>query len=106
MIVQVPNMPNSCQQLERLAPSNAILRIALLKCVSGNILQIGCNQDGNASIEKKVPANKNCGSVIMFAKGGIVLSLLATLLTINPKPMNRTNAMKLSSMIDKKVCIP
>jgi len=50
--VQIPSMPNSFQQLAKLAPSKEILRIALLKCVSGSILQMGCNQDGNASIEK------------------------------------------------------
>jgi hypothetical protein len=60
----MPNMPNSFQQLARLAPSNAIFRMALLKCVSGNILQIGCNQEGNASIEKKVPAEEEVGKVI------------------------------------------
>jgi len=43
----------------RLAPSNEILRMALLKCVKGNILQKGCIQVGKLSIEKKVPANKN-----------------------------------------------
>ena len=43
----------------KLFPSNAIFRMALLKCVNGNILQKGCNQVGKLSIEKKVPDNKN-----------------------------------------------
>jgi hypothetical protein len=80
--------------------------MALLKCVNGKILQIGCNHGGNASIEKKVPANKNCGKVIIFANGGIVLSFLATLLTIKPKPIKRINAKKLNNMISIKVWNP
>jgi hypothetical protein len=48
--------PHDCNKL---LPSNAISRIALLKCVNGKILQNGCIQDGKLSIEKKVPANKN-----------------------------------------------
>jgi hypothetical protein len=99
----MPITPNSFQQLAKLAPSNAILRMALLKCVSGMILQMGCNQEGKASIEKKVPANKNCGSVIKLAKGGMVLSFLAMLLTMNPKPMNKIKETKLNNMISIKV---
>ena len=99
----MPRIPNSFQQLAKLDPSKAILRMALLKCVRGNTLQIGCSQEGNASIEKKVPANKNCGSVIRFAKGGIVLSFLATLLTMNPNPINNMSERKLNSMISKNV---
>ena len=80
--------------------------MAVLKCVRGNILQMGCNQVGKVSMGKKVPANKNWGRVIKFAKGGMVLSVFATLLTIKPKPMNKTKARKLSSMMLKKVSHP
>src|SRR6478735_11591965 len=103
--VQIPSMPISRQQLARLAPSNAILRMALLKCVSGSTLQMGWSQDGNASMEKKVPARKNCGKVIRLAKGGMELSFFDTLLTIKPNPMKRINARKLSNMMSKKVCM-
>ena len=43
----------------KLAPSNEILRMAVLKWVKGHILQKGCIHAGKLSIEKKVPANKN-----------------------------------------------
>ena len=78
----MPITPNSDQQLAKLAPSNAILRMALLKWVKGNTLHMGCNQEGNASMGKNVPANKNWGNVIRLAKGGMVLSLFATELWI------------------------
>ena len=42
----------------KLFPSNAIFRIALLKCVSGSILQKGCNQVGKLSIEKIMEIRK------------------------------------------------
>jgi len=77
--------------------------MAILKWVNGMILQMGCNQDGKASMEKNVPANKNCGSVIKLAKGGMVLSFLAILLTIKPNPINKIKDIKLSNMISKKV---
>ena len=98
--------PTSCQQLKKLAPSKEILRMALLKCVSGKILQKTCNHFGKKLMGKKVPANKNCGSVNILAKGGIVLSFLATLLTTKPKPINTINAIKLSSIISRNVVKP
>ena len=46
-------MEMSVQESIKLFPSNAIFRIALLKWVSGSILQKGCNQVEKLSIEKK-----------------------------------------------------
>src|SRR5690606_10622106 len=96
----------SGQQLSRLAPSKEILRIALLKCVKGRILQSGCSQAGKLSIGKKVPANKNCGRVKILAKGGMVLSDLDRPLTIKPQPIKTIKAIKLSTMISKNVIQP
>ena len=104
--IQIPNTPSSNKQSDNPAPSKAILRMALLKCVNGNILEMGCNQEGKLSIEKKVPASKNCGKVIRLAKGGIVLSVLATLLTIKPKPIKSNKAIKLRIIIWAKVTQP
>jgi len=58
-IIQISKNEISGQTEIKLAPSNEILRMALLKCVKGNILQKGCIHAGKLSIEKKVPANKN-----------------------------------------------
>ena len=96
----------SGQQASKPVPSKDILRIALLKCVKGKILQKGCIQLGKLSIEKKVPANKNCGSVMIFAKGGMVLSFLATPLTIKPNPINNIKAIKLKTIMFAKVTHP
>jgi hypothetical protein len=41
-----------------------------------------------------------------LAKGGILLSFLATPLTINPKPINNIKAIKLSTIILTKVIQP
>ncbi len=103
---QISRMPISFQQSSRLAPSNEIARMALLKCVSGKRLQITCNHLGKTVMGKNVPANKNCGSVNKFANGGIVLSFLATPLTIKPQPMKTINAIKLNTMISRKVMKP
>ena len=106
MIIQIKSIEMSDQESTKLAPSKAILRIALLKCVNGSILQNGCIHAGKLSMEKKVPANKNCGSVITLAKGGIVLSFFAIPLTINPKPINNIKATKLNAIILKNVKMP
>jgi hypothetical protein len=58
-IIQISKNEISGQTEIKLAPSNEILRMALLKCVKGNNLQKGCIQVGKLSIEKNVPANKN-----------------------------------------------
>lgn len=58
-IIQISKNEMSGHTENKLAPSNEILRMALLKWVKGNILQKGCIQVGKLSIEKKVPANKN-----------------------------------------------
>lgn len=57
--IQMSKNEISGQTEIKLAPSNEILRIAVLKWVKGNILQKGCIHVGKLSIEKKVPANKN-----------------------------------------------
>ena len=57
--IQMSKIEMSGQAASKPVPSKDILRIALLKCVKGNILQKGCIQVGKLSIEKKVPANKN-----------------------------------------------
>ena len=80
-------IPIWCPTLNRLAPSNATFRIASFRYVNGRTLQIGCNHEGNAEIEKNVPDNKNCGSVMMFAIGGMELSFLAIPETANPNPI-------------------
>ena len=103
IIPQMISTPISRQQLMKLAPSKEILRIALLKCVSGRMLQNPCSHFGKTLTGKNVPANKNCGSVNIFAKGGMVLSFLATLLTTKPKPMKTISAIKLNSIISRKV---
>jgi hypothetical protein len=74
--------------------------------VRGNTLQIGCNHVGKISIEKKVPANRNCGSVNKFANGGIELSFFARLLTTKPNPIKTTRAKKLKTSISRKVTKP
>ena len=43
--------------------------------MSGKARDTGCIHLGKASIEKKVPASKNCGNVIILDSGGIVASL-------------------------------
>ena len=103
---QISKAPTSLQQLIKLAPSKEILRMALLKCVSGKILQKYCSHFGKTLIGKKVPANKNCGSVNIFANGGIVLSFFATLLTTKPKPIKTISAIKLNNIISRKVSKP
>ena len=102
----MPIMPNSFQQLNKLTPSNDMLRIALLKWVNGSILHKGCNHLGKVSTGKNVPASKNCGKVNRLANGGIVLSFLAKLLTINPNPINNMRATKLNTIISRKVTKP
>ena len=52
---------------------------------------------------KNVPDKRNCGSVIIFARGGIVLSLLAIPEIIKPKPINKIKPMDESSSMVKKV---
>ena len=42
-------------------------------------------------MEKKVPANKNCGIVIILANGGIELSFFAIPDTTKPKPIKTIN---------------
>ena len=57
-------------------------------------------------MEKKVPLNKNCGSVIRFANGGMVLSLFAKPLMMKPKPIKINNPKKLKKSISKTVIHP
>ena len=49
---------------------------------------MGCSQLGKASIEKKVPDNKNCGKVTILEIGGTILSFFAIPEMIKPKPIN------------------
>src|SRR5664279_6375631 len=90
----------------REAPSNATFRMASFSCFNGSISQKPCNHLGKACVEKNVPPNKNCGSVNIFANGGMELSFLATLLMIKPNPINTMRPRKLSTIISRKVASP
>ena len=59
MTIHASRMAISLLTENKFAPSNAISRMALLKCVNGKILQKGCSHLGKESIEKNVPASKN-----------------------------------------------
>ena len=99
-------IPISQLTSQRFCPSNATALIAVLRCVSGSAFEMGCNHFGKLSTEKNVPPNKNCGNVIKFAKGGIVLSLFANPLTIKPNPINIIKPTKLRKSISNKVIQP
>ena len=67
---------------------------------------MGCNQLGKASDGKNVPESKNCGIIINCANGGMVESLFAILLIINPIPINKINPIKDKMIIFIKVIQP
>ena len=62
--------------------------LAVHQNASGKAFDTGCIHLGKASTEKKVPASRNWGKVIILDKGGMVDSLRARPLIVNPKLMN------------------
>ena len=88
------------------APSKAMSRNASFKYVSGRKLQMGCNQEGNDSMGKKVPDSRNCGNVIKLAKGGIMDSFRASPDITKPNPMNTISPNADNSIICKAVTAP
>ena len=103
---QIASTPSCAPQSASLAPSKATFLIASVRGVRGTILQIGCSHEGKFSIGKNVPAQRNCGRVKRFAKGGIELSFFASPLTTKPKPMNTARPIKLNDSNSKKVTTP
>ena len=62
MIAHRARIPSCLPQAVRCAPSKATFRMASLSCFSGKYSQIRASQCGKASVEKKVPPNRSCGS--------------------------------------------
>ena len=69
-------------------------------------MQMGCNQAGNASIEKNVPESKNCGRVMILAIGGTELSFFAIPDTAKPNPIKTMRPRVDKSSISNTVKMP
>ena len=67
---------------------------------------MGCNQEGKASMEKKVPDKRNWGRVMILDIGGMVLSLFAIPDTTKPKPINTIKPMTASTSMLRTVITP
>lgn len=95
-----------CQVSMILNPSKEILRMAVLKWVSGNNLHNVCIHSGKTLIEKNVPDKSICGKANKFINNGIVESLLTMLEKISATPISTNNNSIERNIISINVTIP